>query len=285
MSTTHLSDVENQINETWAPIFAKELREATLLAGLVNKDYQGVISSAGGDTVRVSQINAPTGENRTVGVDADQFTSQKMTTSQVAVTADRRAVASFTVADLVYLQSQIGQKDSEVREALMSSLREVINDYLYSLVSPSTSAPDHTTTGVTDFQSSHLAAVRVLASQAKWDKLKPWYGLLDPQYYGDALDDSVLAHGDYNGGEPTIIQGQIALPRYGFNLLEDNSRSADQGLFFHPDFMYLVMQTQPTFKISDLHVVNQFGFKISVDCVYGAKLGIDGNKKHITVTA
>ena len=61
MSSTLLSDVTNQVNKYWAPIFMKELRQRLLLGALVNKDYSGEIKQLG-DRVRVSQINAPTGE-------------------------------------------------------------------------------------------------------------------------------------------------------------------------------------------------------------------------------
>jgi len=47
--------------------------------------------------------------------------------------------------------------------------------------------------------------------------------------------------------------------------------------------MHLVMQTEPTFKVSDLHSNKKFAFVISVDFVFGARLGIDGDKKHIRI--
>jgi hypothetical protein len=56
------------------------------------------------------------------------------------------------------------------------------------------------------------------------------------------------------------------------------------GLFFHPDFLYLVSQMEPRFKISDKHAQNEFAYVMSVDWIVGAKLGIDGDKKHFVVT-
>jgi hypothetical protein len=49
--------------------------------------------------------------------------------------------------------------------------------------------------------------------------------------------------------------------------------------------MYLVMQEMPTFKLSDLHSNKQHGYLLSVRLIVGAKLGIDGDVKHITVDA
>lgn len=282
MSVSTLSEVTYQIQKYWSFLFMKELRESLLLGSLVNKDYDGEIRQ-GGDTVTVSQYNAPTGELLTVGTNADSFTSQPISMSKVQITADKRAVASYKVQDLVDLQSQVNKNDSEMMNALKFAVAQQINTYLYSLVSPSTSAPDHDIASVTDLNASQVGAVRVLAAQAKWLQDGRWYGLLSPQYYQDIMNASTFASSDYVGADQPTVSGQVALRRFGFQLLEDNSRTGDYGLFFHPDFMHLVMQTQPSIKVSDLHPLGQFGYLISVDCVFGAKLGINGNVKHIKV--
>lgn len=284
MADTTLAEVAGQIQKYWSPLFMKELRESLLLGALVNKDYQGQIQRQG-DTVRVSQINALNGQLLTVGVNADSFDSEAISTSYVDIVADKRAVASYTFQDLVELQSQISQQNPEVMNALNYAIGKKINDYLYSLVVPSSSSPDHTTTGVSDFNASVLAAQRVLAAQAKWRMEPGWYCLLDPQYYGDVMNAMTLTSSDYGATDAPVISGQVALKRYGFNVFEDNSRSADYALLFHPDFMHLVMQSSVQVKISDLHALGQFGVKMSVDVVFGAKMGIDGGKKCMTVTA
>lgn len=295
MASTGLTQVADQIQTFWSPLFMKELRESQLLGALVNKDYEGEIKQLG-DTVRVSQINAPSGSLKTAGVDADSFDSDLLTTTKVDVKADKRAVASFEFQDLVQLQSQIGAEDSEIRQSLLFAVQKKINDYLFTLVNPSTSSPDHLITGVTDFNASQLNSCRKLASQAKWMREKGWWALLDPSYYSDLLNAQTLTSSDYVGDERPVVGGQIANQRFGFNLLEDNSDGMsslsaagpggeDAALLFHPDFMHLVMQAGPSFKISDLHPTKKFGYVISVDIVFGAKLGISGNVKHIKVTA
>lgn len=277
------AEVEIMVQEAWSDVFMMELREQLLLGALVNKDYQGDIMMKG-DTVKVSQINAPNGQLKTVGIDADAFDSEALSSTQVEIKADKLAVASFEIEELALLQSQLGNKESELRASLEFAVAKQINDYLYSLVAPSAAAPDHTLTGVTDFTATQLGVVRTLASQAKWMRNKPWYLLADPQYYGDLLSETNIISKDFVADQP-VINGQIAQNRLGFNILEDNSRGADYALAFHPDFLHLVMQTQPRFKISDLHSQKRFGYVMSVDIVFGAKLGIDGALKHITVTA
>jgi hypothetical protein len=280
MAITDLSAVNDQIQKYWAPVFTKRLRENLLLGGLINKEYVGSIAR-GGDTVRVSQIVDIGGQLLTVGTDADTFSTEAISTTFVDIKADKRAVASVEFQDLVELQSQVD--GTKVQDVLMYAMQKQINDYLYTLVAPSASSPDHTITGVTDFNSSQLGAARVLASQAKWSPEGGWYALLSPQYNQDLMNSTTMVSSDFVADAPTIA-GVIASKRYGFNIVEDNSRSGDYALLFHPDFMHMVQQTQVQVKVSDLHAQKKFGMVMSVDLVFGAKIGNQGALKHITVT-
>jgi len=283
MADTTLASVNDQIQTYWSPVFTKQLREALLLGSFVNKEYEGEIKK-GGDTVTVTQINAPQGELLDVGTNADSFNPEELSTSKIDIKADKRAVASYKFHDLVSIQSLIDFNDPEVENSLKFAMARQINDYLYSLVNPSAATPNHII-AVADMNSAAIAAMRVLAGQAQWNHEKPWVSLLDPVYYGDVMDDTTMNSTDHGATDAPVISGQIAQPRYGFNIYEDNSRAADNGIFFHPDFLHLVMQTQVTTKVSDLHGNLQFGNVMSVDIVFGAKQGIDGDKKVIKATA
>lgn len=281
MSATTLTEVENQIQKYWAPVATNKLRETLLLAELVSKDYEGEIKKAG-DTVYVSQVDDLDGQNLTVGTDADAFATEKVTTTRVAVQANKRAVVAVEFNDLVELQSQI-DKDS-VRDPMLYALNKQINTYLYSLVSPSSSSPDHIIAPASGpIAVADMGTIRKLAGEAKWDSSKPWVGLLSPAYNVDLATNTTLASGDYQDGMP-LVGGQAPRKLMGFNLFEDTSRTGDYGLFFHPDFMYFVRQTQVQVKISDLHPLGRFGFKMSIDIVYGAALGLSGSLKHIKIT-
>jgi hypothetical protein len=65
------------------------------------------------------------------------------------------------------------------------------------------------------------------------------------------------------------------------SLISPTQATSDLALAFQPDFMYLVHQMQPTIKISDLHAQEQRGYLLTAELVVGAKLGIQGNVKHI----
>lgn len=287
MAITEIADVADQVQKFWSPLFVAELIESTPIIALLNRDYDGEIKK-GGDTVRVSQIKRPAGETKTIGAAGDSnFTPEKLVTAYVDVKAERRFIASFEFEDLVELQSQIGDKDSEIRQALVESVEIQVNAYVYSLVAP---AAGNIFTAVVTLAATDISAYRRIAGKEKWSKAKGWYGLLGSEYYGDLMDSTTLANTDYVDDKPTV-GGEIVTRRYGFNIIEDNSDglaglaavSGDAGIFFHPDFMYLVMQMAPRFKVSDLHSNSKFGYVISLDMIGGAKIGLEGDVKHITV--
>lgn len=289
MSLSTLTEVTNQVQQYWSPRFTKQLRGSLLLGSLVDKSYQGEIKE-GGNKVRVSQVNAPTGQLLTIGTDADSFSSDLISTSYVDITANKRAVASYKFDSVVQLQSQLGQDNPEVIDSLMYAMNSQINTHLYSLVAASTSAPDHNIGSVSDFNASQLSAARLLASTAKWRQDLGWYCIVDPSYMSDIQNAATLTSSDYNGGEAVVVSGQVATKRFGFNILEDNNMRStsgatvvDHALLFTPDFMHLVMQPQVQVKISDLHPLGQFGVIMSVDVIFGAALGISGASKHIQV--
>lgn len=278
---TQLAEVQAQVQEFWAPLFMEELRASLLLGSLVNKEYQGEIKNLG-NKVTVSMIKKPQGQTRTVGVDADSFETSLLETEYVEVTANKRFVAGFDLVDLVQLQSQIGAQDSKIREALLYSVQEQVNEYLYGLVAPSAS-PDHTITGVTTFAKAQVLQARTLAAGSKWAKDPNKYILCSPNHYADLLNETTFTSSDYVGpNEPLTVGGQMAMRRFGFNIFEDDSRTGDYSLAFHPDFLLWVMQKQPTFQISSQHANKKFGFVLSVDLIGGAALGIEGDVKHIT---
>jgi len=290
MSITDLAVVNEQIQEFWSPTMVDDLKENTLLPGMVNRDYDGDIEK-GGDTVKVSLIRRPTAQRKTTtDPGGNTFNTQALSTSQIEIVANQRISAAYEFEDLVDLQSQIGDENSKIRQGLVEATEIELNNFLYSLVAPSAATPDHVITGVTDFNASQLNSTRTLAAQAHWRKQEGWWLLADPVYFGDLLNATTMTSSDFVPDAP-VVAGQIARQRFGFNILEDDSEgllslsgsSADAALAFHEDFLALVMQKMPSLKVSDLHPQGKFGFVISIDMIVGASLLPDGDLKHITI--
>lgn len=288
MATTELADVQQQVKKYWSDLFMPELRESNPLLALVDKTYEGAIMRQG-DTVKVSQVVKAVGETKVIGAAGDnEFTPEKLVTSYVDIKADRRFVASYEFEDLVSLQSQITAERSDIRESLLDAMNTQINNYLYSLVAP---VAAQALTGVATLDAATLKSIRVIAGKQKWFKSPGWYGLLSPDYYGDVMDETKLTSSDFVNDQPTV-GGEIMTRRYGFNLIEDNSDGLaaisptpgnPSAIFFHPAYCHMVTQMEARFKVSDLHSNNKFGYVISVDMIGGAKLGIEGDKLHVSV--
>jgi len=286
MAKTDLSDLEYQIQTMWAPVFMKELRESFLLPSLVSKEYEGQIRQKN-DTVRISQINELTSDLRTVGTDADTYETNKISTSYVDLKADKRAVSAIEFDDLVGIQSIVDPASNpDVRMAMMHDIGRQINTYLYSVMVPSTSAPDHTINSTAAMSNTIMANMREACAKAHWPKDKPWYHLMGPEYYSDFLSDNNLVADTYGFEDGARISGQVGQQRYGFINYEDDSAAvASSSISFLPEAVLYAAQTEPTFQLSSLHSNKQFGFALSVDLVFGAKLSISGSSKCYKVTS
>ena len=292
MSATLLAEVNEQVQKFWSQLLVDELKENAILPSLVSADYEGEIKK-GGDTVYVSMVQAAIGSRKPIDANGAHtvITPEKLVTQRVGIAADQLFEASFELDDLIGLQTQLGDPAgvSKIRAALMKGIELQINDYLYSLVSPSTSAPDHSIASNSDYNFAALMADRLRAAQAKWPDDER-YLLLDPSYMNDFLTDAKNTSSDYVGDAP-LIGGKKPYYRSGFWIMEDNSSAmsrlsptaatADLAIAFHKSFMYLVHQTQANVVVTDLRAGNKRGYTITAELIGGAKLGLQGNVKHM----
>jgi hypothetical protein len=289
---TRKEDLEVLAQKFWGVPFVPRLVESTILPSLVNREYEGQLMKEG-DTVKVSAINETEADTKTVGVDdTTTFTPRKIGTTQVEVVANKVITASYEIADLAILQTQLGSPDgqSKIRDTLMRAVMRDLNKLVYEAVAPSTSNPDHEVSGVTNCDAAALNNLAMLASQAHWPEENRWF-LADPSYYANMRAAQTLTSSDYGGDDQPVIGGKIIKQRFGFNIVEDASaamknvsptlQTSQLGLAFNPDWLYLVMQQQPTFRIGDKLANNQLSYVIVVSLVCGVKLGIDGAVKHI----
>ena len=277
-----IGNVSEQVQKFWGPIVYDQLREHTHLVGLVSKDYSGQIQ-AQGDTVHITQIQKAVGQSRTIGTNADIYESEKLNKSRISLQITKRFTVAYEFEDLVEVLSQIQMQSSPIRESMNVAIQERIQEYLESFISPSAATPDHTKTGVTDFNQAELVTLRKLAGAAKWPVNKAWYCLVDPSYYSDILNVTNMISSDVVDDRPAH-SGQLGIRRFGFNILEDNSKVTDTALAFHPDFIQFVMGA-PEFKISDLHPVGKFGYAMTLSVLGGAVAGFDSSVLHATVTS
>lgn len=285
---TELSHVAAQIQKFWSPTILSQLKEDTILPSLVSKEYEGSISRAG-DQVRVSTILRPTATRKTIGVAGyNDYTTQQLQTAYVDVKADTIIQAGYEVESLIDLQSQLHNQDSKIRQGLFEAIEIELNQYLYDQVAP---AGGNVLSAVAAFDASTLGSLKVKASQNKWAR-KNKYLLLDPVYHQDLMGVTSLTSSDFVPDSP-VVGGQMAVQRYGFNILEDNSAglvslsplSAGEkvGVAIDPDFIHFVMQQGMEIKVSDLHSNKKRGYIITADIIVGSALSYEGDVRHALV--
>jgi len=102
-----------------------------------------------------------------------------------------------------------------------------------------------------------------------------------------------LTNGDFGASDTPVIGGQIVLPRYGWNIVMDNSAAMKThlnggtpgvALAFIPGFMAYLNGYESRVKVSDAHSNCEWRFRMTVDSVFGAGLLNDGADKCIVVS-
>ncbi len=285
MTTTNLTSLADQVAKQWSPVLMQELRENYPLPGIVSKAYQGEIKA--GQTVRISQINAPSSELKSIGSDHDSYTANVMDTSYVELSIDKRAVSAYKFDDLADIMTILSPASNpQVRQALMHDIGNQVNTHLYSKLIASTSAPDHLLGSTAAMSETILANMRELAAAAKWPKDETWYHLMGVNYYSDFLADAGLQANTYGFTDSARINGAVVQNRYGFSNIEDNSAAlATSSIALVPSALLYAQAYEPRFQISNLHASGGFGYALSVDLPFGCALSVDGNKKCIQVTS
>lgn len=287
MGKTTVKDLEEQVQKYWSSLLLDELKEDSIIVNLLNKQYENAISK-GGDEVYVTQIIRPQGATKTIGVgDYDTYSSEKLTTKRIGIKADKIFEAGFELDSLIDLQTQIQMESSPIRNALKEAIDIQINNYVYSQISCTNYQGS-----VTDFNATQVSAAKKYAGQKKWRKGPDWYLLADSSFHSDLINSQTLVSQDYVNDMP-IIGGQMMNKRMGFGIFEDNSDglisliaklsgtdSEDVALAFHRDFMHLVLQTELSFKLSDLHANKQRGYLLTAEIIGGCKQGHDHNDLH-----
>jgi len=278
MSVSGKLELDNLIPEIWASNMYDELRNQLQMGSVFSREYEGEIRDMG-DTVRVNQIVAPSGE--ILSNDKDTFNPESMTVNQYTVVVNKRAVASFEFTSLAQLQSQAFERDAQ--EALVYAVQKKIEQDIIDSLLPSTSAPDHDIAPASagDLDASDLAGIRTLLSKALVPKSNRWF-FGDPQYFGDLLQKTNFISSDFIPAGSPVSSAEFASPLYGFKISEHDLLTADVGYAVHPSALQMVMQQGMRLKISDMHAQNKFGFKMSADIVYG--LSLFDNKRIVKIS-
>jgi hypothetical protein len=269
------TELSSMIPTIWSSMMYEELRNKIAFLNLFSREYEGEIRNVG-DTVKVNQLLAPTGEILTN--DEASFSSEALAFNTFNIVANKRASASFEITDMAQLQSLEFQ--AQAREALVYAIRKQIEGSIISALIPSASAPDHQIAPAvaSDLNAVDLAAIRTLLSEAKVPTANRYLALA-PSYYGDLLQKNVVTSQDFvtaNSAQDAVVSKFM-----GLNIFEHDLLAADVGYAVHPSALQMVIQRDVRVKISDMHSNYKYGTLISADIIFGFTLA--DNKRIVKI--
>lgn len=287
---TLVTELADQVPKAWSPLTVDELKSRAMMMQLTNRDYEGQVARPG-DSVYITQFQVGTADRRQVGSGHEQFSPQQLNSARKQLVMDQVIDHVIELDDLVPLQTQLTNPESELRMKMERELALKADAYIFSLINPSTSSPDHLIGGTTDFNATEIGRNRRLASQANWSMNEPWYQILDPQYYSDLLGASTMVSNDYVDEKTPTVAGQFVQQRYGFNILENNhsafltldtgaSATQDVGLAFCPSFLHTAYGAVEWF-VTDNRPAGKYTAYLGVKMLMGAVIGHDHASKCI----
>lgn len=211
--------------EIWSAELLVALEKATVYAapGVVNRNYEGSISSAG-DTVRITSLADPTIGNYTPHTD---ITVEALTDAQITLMIDQSKYFAFEVDDVEKRQSQNGGAllTEQARKAAYK-LRDTTDLYVAGLMAAGVSAgnliAEQTVSNATAVKAYDvLVDLSVKLDQSNVQEEGRWV-VVTPAFYGLLLKDSrFVAAGDAPGAV-TRSNGKVG-EAAGFTIRKSNN--------------------------------------------------------------
>lgn len=262
MAVSGKTELVNLIPTVWSTTFFEQLKTNLILGSLFSREYEGEIAKKG-DTVKVNQIVSPDAE--TLAGDESTFTPGLIVVNQFELKADKQTIVSAEITDLAQLQSESFMED--LKKEMMYKLMLKIEQDIIALCVAEFTAVNVAVDGA--FSAADFGKARTTLSLAKVPKTDR-YALLDPNFYGSALQQNSIISSDFAEGKAFVDQeiGKVL----GMKVAEHDALAAHRALVVHKSAVQLVMQKGVNFKISDMHSSYKLGYLISCDVVWGQKV-------------
>lgn len=274
------ADIQLLVRKAWSPSLEAALMQKTPLRtiGLYNNSRQGEVP-VGGDAVKISQVidTGELAELRTIGVDADSFTSRKLSTRQVTLQIDKVVQDAVEWDKYVDMQT-ILNPSAEAIEKITNTIARRVESYIRSFINPTTAY-----TSISALDVAELLKGRTQASKDYWPTQDRKWLIVDPDYYEDLLGEEKYINLDYGAGENTVSQGLIAKEVSGWTVVEDNSQTSKYALGLHGNWLYYAEGAMDV-QYYDLLSQKQKVKGVMVDMPLGAVLSNNGAALHYTWT-
>lgn len=250
------------VQTTWSPDFSQNLNDNIAFNSIVSYDAEGMFSMGG--TVKLPTLADVEAVNLSEGGKAD---AQVASASSTSLTINRRAVADFIVTDQSLLQSVSYM--TQLQEIATKALARAIQDYIISIIAPSTSSPDHTIAydSGTTLADADILECLDLARAANWPD-SDLHMVMGSAQYNDALNISKL-YDQTLGGVASTSQGKLTGNVYGF-APHWTTAVGTNTYMFHSSFMQVAVQQGVNIKVDSLSATGQRAYRVSADVLYGA---------------
>lgn len=239
MANITITEAAEFIPEIWAATALGKLKANTVMARLVNRDWEDNVANFG-DTLHIPKRGTLTVNNKAANT---QITLQTPTATKVDLLLDQYKEVSFLVEDIAAAQANQSIVDGYIEDAIMA-IAETIDASLLALY------PGFTATaidGTTTFNEALITEAGRILNNARApfsDRSIVWSA--DAQKKLLALGQFVSAQ--YDPQNATALEEATLGRKYGFSHYMDQQvvLATDQkNIAFHKDCMTLAMRPMP----------------------------------------
>lgn len=259
------------IPEMWSAAFYPTLKEKMVFASSVAQDYQGDIGQLG-DIVNITSL--PQFDEAEEILENQAVEAEAQTLLNIPLTINKQLAKDFIITRKTELQSLPIM--NALRDLALHSIVKKMQKIIISIVVPSVT-PDHTiayTSGTTLALADILAGKELLDNAdvedagrtmilgaAQWNDLFNIAGLVSRDFQGDAA------------GAP-LSSGAISAPVCGFQV-KWTSEVGNTAYLFHPLFIEMAVQQNPTPKVYDMGVNGVRATRVNMEALFGVKQASD----------
>lgn len=252
--------------EVWSANFYPTLKESLPFNDSVATSYQGEISGLG-DRVNISSF--PQFGLAEAVQEGQRTDAEGVTASGAQLVIDQMLVKDFAITDLAQIQTI--DASNALRDLAFFSILRAMQQYLISLVVPSSSAPDHSIgyTSGTTLALADILAIKELLDAANVPDDGTRNMINGAAQWNDIFNITGLTSRDFvsSGG---LESGSLPARVLGFNP-KMTTEAGNVSYFFHPIFLQMAVQKALGVKVYDMGGQGIRAVRVNCTLLFGAK--------------
>ncbi len=285
MANITVTEATGFIPEVWAATALGALKANTVMARLVNRNFENAVANFG-DIINVPRRGALSVNDKAANT---QITLQTPSADTVQVTLNKYKEVSFLVEDVAAAQANQSIIDGYVLDGMMALAEQIDSDIL-ALYSGFSTTPIDARTGSGGIVAATVTEARRLLNSAKvplTDRHVVWHEDAEKEL----LSLGQFTNAQYDPANATALSEASLGRKYGFNHYMDQqvktAASECKNLAFHRDAITMAARPLPappadtgvrsTVMIEDgfsIRIMWQYSLKdkgmiVSLDCLYG----------------